>query len=176
MVFRLKSLNLDEVCRRLLITGNPGWLAIKSEFGDKRFFRDSGELDRKSFRCQIFSDSALRKRVDRCLHPLVKAEMDDICKNGSCATWLVEIPLLFEAGWQDEVDTVIVVDADIETRITRIMARDGVSEGETLRAINGQKPMEEKIERADFVIKNDGAWPDTCLQVLSIGRLVGRKY
>ncbi len=175
MLFRLRSLNLDDLCQQLLLKERPGWLAIKNEFGDKRFFTDAGELDRKSLRRAIFVDSALRCRVDRCLHPLVKAEMRSICTKGSDDLWLVEIPLLFEVGWEDEVDTVVVVSADLSTRVMRIMVRDNVSEQEAFMAINVQKTMDEKVKKADFVIKNNGVWIDTCRQVLSLGRLLCKK-
>ena len=180
MAFRLKLLNLDGLCRQLLLKEKPGWLAIKNELGDKRFFTDTGELDRKNLRRAIFVDSALRDRVDRRLHPLVKAKMADICRqndkgNDNSTLWVVEIPLLFEAGWQDEVETVIVVYADISTRISRIMDRDGVSEEEAFMAVSSQKTLEEKAEQADFVIENDDTWLSTCRQVLFLGRLLGKK-
>jgi dephospho-CoA kinase len=175
MMFRLKLLNLDEVCRRLLIKEKPGWLAIKDEFGDKRFFTNTGELDRKKFRRAIFADSALRGRVDRCLHPLVKMEMINTCKKNSNTVWLVEIPLLFEAGWQGEVDVIVVVSADISTRVARVVGRDGVSAGEAIEAVKAQESMDEKVRKADFVIKNEGTWLNTCRQILSFGRLINRK-
>ncbi len=177
MMFCLKLLSLDEICRQLLVKEKPGWLAIKNEFGDKFFSAAYGELDRKKLRREIFADSALRGRVDSCLHPLVKEEMTGICKKGNKGTvWLVEIPLLFEAGWQSEVDLVVVVYADISTRVARVVGRDGVSDREALKAIDAQKTMEEKVEKADCVIKNNGSWLETCRQVLSLGRLLDKKY
>jgi dephospho-CoA kinase len=84
---------------------------------------------------------------------------------------LVEIPLLFEAGWQQEVDKIIVVFADQKKRCARLMVRDGLTENEAYQAMRVQWFLEEKIMVADNVVDNSGFWGDTCLQILHLGRV-----
>ncbi|WP_143810023.1 dephospho-CoA kinase, partial [Oenococcus oeni] len=62
-------------------------------------------------------------------------------------------PLLYEGGWQNQLDSVIVVDADKKTRLRRLM-RDHISEQQAINRIAAQMPLEEKVDRADFVVDN----------------------
>lgn len=162
--------DLDAICRDLLVRGRPGWQALRAQFND-RFFEESGTLDRSAFRKAIFADNILRKAVDDILHPLAKLSMNEQCRQGSGEIYLVEIPLLYEAGWQQDVDRVVVVVADEATRRARIIARDSVSEQESVQALRAQSPLAQKALVADHVIENNGAWAATCLQVLHLGRL-----
>jgi len=168
--FGIPLVDLDVICRELLVKGRPGWQALRAQFNN-RFFEENGNLDRVVFRKAIFADDLLRKTVDDVLHPLAKLSMKEQCRQGSGEIHLVEIPLLYEAGWQQDVDRVVLVVADQATRLARIIARDNVSEQESVQAIRAQSPLAQKALVADHVIENNGAWAATCLQVLHLGRL-----
>ena len=71
-----------------------------------------------------------------------------------------DAPALFETNREYMVDKVWVVAADKETRIARIMKRDGISREEVLKRMQSQLPEDDKIARADFVIYNDGTLED----------------
>ena len=75
---------------------------------------------------------------------------------------LAEIPLLFEAGWQDSVSQIVVVYADEAVRLQRIMERDQVTETEARQAVAAQMPLAEKAELADYTLDNSGDWQETC--------------
>ncbi len=85
----------------------------------------------------------------------------------------VDAPLIFEAGWDDYMDRVIAVDADIETRIERVMKRDGLSRKEIENRIMNQLNDTERNKRADIVLDNSGsktklyAQIDSFLNILS---------
>jgi len=163
-------LDLDILCRQLLDKEQPGWLALHKRFG-VRFFDQSGCLDRAAFRATIFDDDSLRDEVNLLLHPLARSCMRKRCRRLEGRTVLIEIPLLFEAGWQQDVDRIVVVYADTATRSNRIMARDGVSEQECLRALGAQDSLEEKAMAADHVLDNSGQWVETWLQIMHLGQL-----
>ncbi|HHD62857.1 MAG TPA: dephospho-CoA kinase [Desulfobulbaceae bacterium] len=169
-VFDLSLINLDTICRQLLTKGQPGWLALKKQFGS-RFFQLGNHLDRPAFRQALFCEESLRNTVDNLLHPLAKSCMKKELQRYADTVVLVEIPLLFEAGWQQEVDKIVVVFADRETRCARLMVRDGVTRKEAYQALRIQLFFEEKIMAADNVVDNSGFWSDTCLQILHLGRL-----
>jgi dephospho-CoA kinase len=156
----------DEAGRFLLEPGKKGWRALKSVFGN-RFFKDDLTVDRQKFRSAIFADPTLREEVDSLLHPLIREEICHICQwkaeSGRRLT-VVEIPLLYETGWQGDFDLVVVVAADDETCLSRIMARDGVSRPEAEQALAAQMSIKEKVALADHVIDNNGAWSDTVTQ------------
>lgn len=68
----------------------------------------------------------------------------------------VECALLFEAGWEKDVDKVATVSAPENVRVCRIMQRDNIPESKALEWIHLQMPQEEKERRSQFVIINDG--------------------
>lgn len=68
----------------------------------------------------------------------------------------VEIQLLFEVQWEKEFDYILLVSAEKETQIKRILSRDNRSKEEALSIINSQMSLDEKKKRSDYVIENDG--------------------
>ncbi len=171
--YNFPLLSLDIICRDLLLPQEAGWQALRALLPDA-YFIGKGELDRQFFRRQLFADSGLRSQVDTVLHPLARQEMEqqiaslvtgiDAGLNGP-GPILVEIPLLFEAGWQESVDIILVVYADTTVRLQRIMQRDRVSEEQAKKAVAAQQCLREKASSADHVIDNSGPWEQTCSQV-----------
>ncbi|WPD22130.1 MAG: dephospho-CoA kinase [Candidatus Electrothrix scaldis] len=158
--YNLPLINLDIVCRDLLQPDNAGWQALRKLLPDV-YFSPTGELDRAYFRQQLFADTSLREQVDATLHPLARQEMVQKIELLTGLV-LVEIPLLFEAGWQDDVDCTLVIYADMAARIQRIIDRDQVSREQAQQAIATQQCLREKAAHADYVIDNSGSWQHTC--------------
>lgn len=79
-----------------------------------------------------------------------RLEQDEI--NLAC----FEIPLLYESGWEDWCDSVIVVACDEETQIARAMQKFNITRDEALARIRAQMPLIDKKKRADVVIDNTG--------------------
>ncbi|MEW6501762.1 MAG: dephospho-CoA kinase [Thermodesulfobacteriota bacterium] len=161
-------LDADEICRDLLRPGEPGWLALRDAIAPAFFLAD-GQLNRPLLRHHLFADAALRAQVDSLLHPLARVlvlrQAEEWLAAGTYSRLLVEVPLLYEAGWQEDYHRVVVVAADTETCVARLMARDGVSREAALSAMAAQLPLAEKIRRTDLVIDNHGAWGETCRQI-----------
>lgn len=167
----LPIVDLDQICRELLVQGASGWLALKENM-DECFFGPSGDLDRIAFRTALFAEDILRSRVDALLHPLARVEMAKQVSaiNGSV---LVEIPLLFEAGWHNDVQKIVVVYADPVVRLQRIVGRDHISAEQARQAVSAQHCLVEKALHADHVIDNTFSWPDTCLQLRHLADCLG---
>ncbi len=68
-----------------------------------------------------------------------------------------EVPLLFEAGIEGALRPIVVVDAPVDLRVRRTVARDGGSPDEALARVKAQMPLDEKVRRADYVIDNAGS-------------------
>lgn len=170
--YNFPLLSLDIICRNLLQPQKAGWQALRALLPDA-YFTPNKELDRQRFRQQLFVDSALRSQVDTVLHPLARQEMEQqiaslitgLITGFGPGPILIEIPLLFEAGWQESVDMIIVVYADTTVRLQRIMQRDRVSEEQAKKAVAAQQCLREKAASADHVIDNSGLWEQTCSQV-----------
>ncbi len=85
---------------------------------------------------------------------------------------LVDVPLLYEAGWQAVFDYCVVVYADCCTCCQRIMKRDQIDRAEAERTIQSQMSLAEKILHADHVVDNSGSMVATLIQVSHLGRYV----
>jgi dephospho-CoA kinase len=70
---------------------------------------------------------------------------------------LIEVPLLFELGLEERFDVVVVVSTDFELRAKRLMDRDSISREDAENLLNVQMPNKDKVERAEFVLTNEGS-------------------
>lgn len=165
-----KGFSADTICRQLLEPEAQGWLALRTAFDD-RFFLQDQQLDRPLLRKVLFENQEFRHELNGLLHPLVRSEIAGCLEREmdrlpeAQARFVVEVPLLYEAHWEDDFSHVVVVYADGPTCLRRLMLRDGISEAEAKQAFAAQMPLEHKARLADHVIDNSGSWPDTCLQI-----------
>ncbi len=114
-------------------------------------------LDRAALGDIIFSDADARARLNAIVHPHVRRlarEREVFAKPGQLIVHVV--PLLFETGYNDQVDKTVVVLAPETQRIARILARDGLDEEHIRARMAAQIAPEEARRRADEVIENDG--------------------
>lgn len=175
-LIRMECIDADQLCRELLLPGAAAWQGLRQELDrSSLYFTPSGELDRRRLRGAIFADGALRGRVEAVIHPLVQAATRRRLALCTEPLALVEVPLLFEAGWQGLFDRVVLVYAEPHVRRRRIALRDRLTDDEAMQALAAQSPLEEKIALADHVVDNGGCWAWTSVQVLHLGRLLERK-
>lgn len=164
-------IDLDQCCRTLLEPEQPGWHALKKRFGDC-YFDGQEMVNRPKLREALFADQAFRQEIDALLHPLAQDVMRAELARHAAPLLCVEIPLLYEAGWQAEVDAVLVVYARPGVRCCRIMQRDGVTRRQAAQAMAAQLALEEKARLADYVVNNSGPWRATRDQVIALGNLL----
>jgi dephospho-CoA kinase len=167
------SLDADQVCRVLMEKGQPGWLGIQRIWG-RRFFAPDGAIDRELLRKTVFSDAAVRKDLEGILHPLARDEIDRVSQEKELLgeNLLVEVPLLYEVGWQDDFDWVVTVFATEKRCIARIIDRDKTTEQDARRILAAQMPVVCKALQADSVIDNSGPWAYTCLQIYHLAGFI----
>jgi dephospho-CoA kinase len=163
----------DTLCRNLLQPYMPGWQGIQKQWG-ARFFDLTGSIDRPALREALFADSDVRQRAEQILHPLVRQDiMRQVAEKRLVLTGLVvEVPLLFEAGWENDFDWVVVVYADHECCAQRIVRRDLASPEAARVAVDTQIPLKKKALRADSVIENSGPVVATILQIYHLFHLL----
>ena len=167
--------DVDQCCRHLLDAGQPGWRSLKACFGDTFFLSDQ-RVDRIALRNRLFADTDFRRQVDGLLHPLAREAMHREVERFAHPFVVVEIPLLYEAGWQDEVDAVLVVFARRGRQCLRIMHRDGVSRKKAAQAIAAQMDLGAKAALADFCIDNSGSWGRTRVAVVRLGNELSERF
>ena len=106
----------------------------------------------------IFGNREKRVILNSIMHPEILHIMREKileCKKENKIIF-VEIQLLFEVQWEKEFDYILLVSAEKETQIKRILSRDNRSKEEALNIINSQMSLDEKKKRSDYVIENDG--------------------
>ncbi len=169
--FGIEYVDADLVCRDLLAPGGLGWEAFVATFGDD-FLAPDRTLDRQRLREAIFRDDNVRHRLNDLIHPLAYDEIKNILSRKEPSRSLVEVPLLYEAGWEDDFSSVVVVYATDDCCRERLMERDQLDRESALLALRAQLPLQEKACRADYLIDNSGVWEDTCQQILKLGNVL----
>ena len=117
----------------------------------------------------LLTSESNARAIDRIVHPAV---FKDFVESG--LLWM-ESALMFESGIYRLVDKVIAVVAPKEIRIQRVMERDHISREKVLEWMNRQMDQEEIIQRADYVIVNDGQ-KDIDQQLKNIIRQCNRSF
>lgn len=156
--FGANVLSADELGREVTETNPRIKNEIRKEFGPE-VFDEMGSVDRKRLAEIVFSSKKKKEKLNAIIHPYVLEEIEEetsrLEKSGDVRYVIHEAALIYEAGVNKSLDYVVVVDADEETRIHRVMRRDGVSRADVVQRINSQMPAKKKRELADFVIEND---------------------
>lgn len=169
-------IDADRVCRELLEPEAPGWKALRAAFPG-RFLNADGSVDRQQLRRALFGDRVLREQLNEIIHPLAREVIADEVKinlGNSAGLLVVEVPLLFEAGWRHDFDKVVVVYADAGICLQRLMERDRLSTAEAQAAGESQMPLVEKALQADYVLDNSGGLLETSLQLLHLDKVLCR--
>ena len=155
----VKVISADEMAREAVAPGSTAFKKIVRYFGNTVLLSD-GTLNRRILRRMITDDDDARLAMERFIHHEIEKL---ILKNVVCAEKegrrmvVIEVPLLFELGMKDKFDWVVVVSAGKERRVKRLMERDQTSRDEAMDLINVQMPDKEKVDRADYVVRNEGS-------------------
>ena len=161
-------IDADELCRQMLEPHEEGWREFTRIFGSEYLIAD-GCINRPLLRRDLFSDDVFRQKVNRAIHPIVGKElivrMEHIIGSNDQSRVIVEVPLLYEVHWENLFDVVVVVYADDEICLSRLMERDGIEENVAAKEIGSQWPLSGKAMRADYVIDNSGRLWETEKQV-----------
>ncbi len=146
----------DSRAKKLMTTDGILIDQIKKEFGTLSY-DEKGELNRELLGKTVFNKPDKLARLNALVHPRVAWDYNQWISEQSGVNYcLKEAALLFEAGSYQLLDKIIVVSASDELRIKRVLQRDPHrSKADVERIIKNQMPQEEKMKRADYVIKND---------------------
>lgn len=124
----------------------------------RRFGNDlysANTLNKKRLAEIIFNDRKALQEVENMIHPKVRDDFKQWAARQNKPIVGMEAAVLFESGFDREVDQIITVTAPLDLRITRVTARDHIAKEKVLERIANQLSDEEKIKRSDFVIVND---------------------
>ena len=148
----------DLLARESAEPGTPGLADVVEAFGDGILNQD-GSLDRAALGNLVFPDEEARLRLEAILHPRIWVLRDRWMRKRSSegvSLTVSEVPLLFEAGLDRDVDVTVVVDAAEDVRLSRLIERRGLDEEAARRIMESQMDPQQKRDRADYVLVNDG--------------------
>lgn len=157
----IPSIDTDLVYRELTAADTPCLRVLSDEFGTGIISED-GSLDRATLAGLVFSGEgadARRERLNQIAHRFILDETRKrlrLYAERGYSMVIVDAPVLFESGFDKECDAVICVIADRDVRISRIVARDSLSEEAAKMRIDSQMSDSALKERSDYAIVNNG--------------------
>lgn len=161
-------IDADRLAREAVQPGKPAWREIVKAFG-KTILNPDRTVNRPALGTTVFGHPAKLRRLEHMIHPRVAREQrrltQQAAKKNPRAVVIYDVPLLFEAGIDARVDTIIVVTADRETQIARLKKRNRLSRAEALRRIKSQMPLADKRRRADYTLSGTCPFPQLKKQV-----------
>ena len=161
-------IDADLIARQVVAKKSSGLKQIVAKFGGE-ILTASGELDRKKLGKLAFSNKELLKALTDITGPLIRAEIlreIQAAKKAQVKLVVLDIPLLFETGYQTLCDKVMVVTIPSKLQLERVMKRDNLSAAEARKRIANQLPASKRNELADVLIDNSKSVAETYQQVL----------
>lgn len=162
----IPTIDSDVLAREALAPRSAGLVAVAERFG-QQILKGDGSLDRDGLAKIVFADPQARKDLEAIVHPYVQRRTDEWFAGLDTSRYryaIADIPLLYEVGRDKDFDEVVVVACNPETQLKRLLER-GMTELEARQRLSAQMPVEDKIARADHVIRTDGSYDETERQV-----------
>ena len=166
----IPTIDSDHLAREAVAPGSAGLAAVVGRFGPD-VLDATGALDRPKLARIVFADAEARRALEKIIHPEVRRATDAWFASLDPARHpyaIADVPLLYEVERDRDFDRAIVVACDPATQIRRLMERDQLSEMEARQRVAAQLPIEDKIRRADYVIRTEGSFADTARQVQDV--------
>jgi len=162
-------LDADQIAHDVVKPHSPAWADIVNTFGKAVLCTDR-TVDRRKLGNIIFQDEPARKRLEAIMHPHVRQCIDENLteyarQDGKIA--VVDVPLLYEVGWQQLANEVWVVYVERDTQLQRLLNRNGLSPAQARARIAAQMDLAAKAGLADVVIDNSRELQYTRSQVLA---------
>ena len=161
-------IDADLLAHAALKPGSPVYAEIVKTF-PAAMARD-GNIDRKKMAQEVFGHAGRLKALTDLIHPYVFSRIEEEIA-GAGGMVVVEVPLLYETGFEKKCRLVIYVDASPENISERLLKR-GLSEKEIELRQKAQLAPEAKRNRADIVIQNDGSIQKTREEIQSLYRRI----
>ena len=164
-----KVLDADKIAHEVL---NKREVARKigKKFGKEILLKQ--KVEPKKLAAVVFDDSKKLKQLENIIHPQVEREFRKKLiyyrKNYPHGFVVLDVPLLFEAGWDRYADVAIVVKVRQDLQVKRAVFRLGISKNEALQRIHSQMPLKDKIRLADMIIDSSNNLKITRKQVKRI--------
>ena len=163
------TLDIDTVTHWLSEPGGMLFEIYVRHFG-KGILTEDGFLNKKAIGEIIFNNPDERAWINSVAHPILlnyaRQFLVDCCEAGARLV-VLEVPLLFEAGWEHLFDEIWAVRTKRKLQIERLMSRDKLTREEALARIDAQMSLDEMCARADVTIRNLKGYRDNRKQIIA---------
>lgn len=160
-----RVLDTDKVAHELLTVNN---LELFLEFKKFDVF-ENGEFSREKLGKLVFTNKEIKQKLENILHPQIREKIKEFFEQNQNEKYLfVGIPLLFEANMTDLFDKIIFIYADDDIRLKRLLLRNGYSVEYAKARLNSQMRQEEKAQKSDYVINNNGSIEELNVNIIKL--------
>jgi dephospho-CoA kinase len=149
-------IDADELAREAVRPGEPTLDEVATRFG-RDVIRPDGTLDRGRVGEIVFADAEARHDLERITHPRIMELMQEriaAALAGPAQVVAVDVPLLFESAREGMFEGVLLVYAPRDVQLRRLRDRNGLDGDAALQRLAAQLPIDEKRERATWIIDN----------------------
>ena len=157
----------DSAAKRLMTESNVIKQTLVDMLGERVYTAD-GTLNRSLLAEWLFASADHVALMNNIVHPVVKRDFQQWCEEQSYPLVGMECAILFESGFNDLADGVIVVHASDDVRLQRVPLRDGATEQQVRARMAAQMSEQDRMARADYVVVNEGSESDVERQILQI--------
>lgn len=160
-----RVLDTDKVAHELLTVNNS---ELFLEFKKFDVF-ENGEFSREKLGKLVFTNKEIKQKLENILHPQIREKIKEFFDQNQNEKYLfVGIPLLFEANMTDLFDKIIFIYADDDIRLKRLLLRNGYSVEYAKARLNSQMRQEEKAQKSDYVINNNGSIEELNVNIIKL--------
>lgn len=152
-------LSADALAWRLAEPQGELYRLYVAHFG-RSILLPEGKLDRRAIGNIVFSDDAQRRWLDETSHPVLQTAMEkqiQAAQQKNFPVIILDVPLLFEAGWDKMTEESCLVFVDEDVQLARLIKRNGYTRAEAMGRIAAQLPLSVKKQLADRFIDNNGS-------------------
>jgi dephospho-CoA kinase len=149
-------IDADRLAREVVAPGTGGLAEIVEVFGSG-VLTSGGELDRPALGAKVFGDDDTRRRLEQIIHPCVRARTAELIREAAPAAIVVnDVPLLVETGLAPSYHLVLVVDAERDRRVRRLVETRAMTEEQAAARIAAQAGDDRRRAAADVLLDNNG--------------------
>jgi dephospho-CoA kinase len=149
----------DELGHQAYLPDTDAWKDILARWGDDLMNPESREIDRRKLGGIVFADPEELKALNEITWPRIRALAEQRIvelREGGAKITVLEAAIMIEAGWTDLCDEVWVTQATEEDAISRLQARNSLTEEQAMQRIRSQLSNDEREDYADVLLKNTG--------------------
>ncbi len=150
-------IDADEIARSIVMPREPAWHEIVAHFGSAILLTND-QINREILGEKIFKNKEERQWLESVTHPYIQKEINIKIEQAKLLgekCIVLDIPLLFEIGWESMVNEIWVVYVREEVQISRLMARNQFTHQQAMDRIDAQMSLIEKVKKANVVIDNN---------------------